>query len=988
MSEYRRIDEEQTIIDPNWYQFISASWVNPLMRLSKKGQLTEKDLYKLKEKDRAYKISKKLDWFWDRMSKHNQDPSVKKPSMFQALFFAVYSPFIGSMSGNMICTTLSLVEPIFLQQTILYLEGRRDLIINDGRILGLILVSIQLLISIINSFEVLTARKYRLITKSIFTSGIYQKSLRLSLGSRASYSEGKILNMINQDIDVIIMGLLAFECSFVVPGQIVFTMFMLYMLLGNSSLVAFGIVGFIGIITAVISPLIGKTYSAWIEAGDRRLAIVREMLYAIKVVKYETLEGFFKKKIGVVRNEQVKNLKWEFVYWSILEVLVISSVVIMIAVTFSVYSLLGNEMNASVIFPAILYFTKLQKPLDMISWMVSSMITGYKSMGRISEFMLAEETTLQESIKGDGSISMEKANFSWGKPDQELEFTNESTPLLSNSNGASAFKLQDVKLNIKPGTTVGVVGAVGSGKSTLLSSIIGEVRLESGLFSVNGTVAYCTQQPWILTGSIEKNILFNANKDGELLQKVVSVCGLAQDLNSLTNGLETEIGENGVNLSGGQKARVALARSIYSNADIYLLDDPLAALDAHVGKHVFKNAIQGALKDKTVLLVTHQLQYLNQLDHILVVDNGQIVESGTYTELIDKNGKFSQMIQNHTIEDPEHDHHEEEAVEVAQSKVDRVETFIEEEEQNKGNVKAQVYIDFFKAIGGQRYPTVFFMLIFGITVVQTITPLLLTAWTSSENDRDSMNYLIQYSGISGVSIVFSALIQIVCLFMCIRASCNIHDTALSALLRAPLSFFDQNPIGRILNRFSSDVEKLDRNIGYQLLMFTLNLIAIVCNIILIAISNYFVLGLFVLIGLFIYQWFILYRPSNLDLQRILSVSNSPLDAHISETLAGIAVVRAYKQETKFIDNQMNLLDKVMAITYTKQTLMVWFKFRVNMMATCVTLFVVAYAVQAENLNSAYVSIIALALTRTSSLGSMILEFMREFGYLEATVSFH
>ncbi|KAJ3307994.1 Multidrug resistance-associated protein 1, partial [Boothiomyces sp. JEL0838] len=820
--------------------------------------------------------------------------------------------------------------------------------------------------------------------KSLLNSAIYQKSLFLSVQSKSKYSEGKILNLINQDIDAIIMGMGAFECTFVVPGQILFTMFMLYKLLGNAAFVSFAIVAFIGLMTALISPLIGKTYSAWIEAGDKRLSNLREMLYAIKVVKFETLEEFFKRKIGAVRACQVRNLKREFLYWSILEVLVISSVIIMIAGTFSVYSLLGNEMDPAVIFPAILYFTKLQTPLDMISWMLSSMISGYKSLKRISEFMLAEETSIQNSPMNDGSIVLSNANFVWyaGQGDSY----DETSPLLTGDHLISNdFKLKNLNINIKPGSTVAIVGKVGAGKSSLLSSIIGETLLESGSCTVNGRTAYCPQQPWILTGSVEQNIVFNSPKSESFLRDVVDACGLGQDLNLLSHGIHTEIGENGVNLSGGQKARVALARCIYSSANIHLLDDPFAALDAQTARNVFKNAIKGLLKEKTVVLVTHQLQFLDQMDHILVVDNGEVVESGTFDKLSSQDGLLSKLIQNHTLED-EHHEHTEELLDAKIENIGHSNSFVVQEEKNQGTVKTTVYVDFFKAIGAIYYPIAFFALLIGIAAVQILTPLLLAEWTTSNTPEASSFYLWSYSLISAISILFTISIQIVCLLMAVRASCNIHNTALGAILEAPLFFFDQNPIGRILNRFSSDVEKLDRYIGYQILLVALHSITILCNITLIAISNYLVLVLFCFILYFIYNWFVLFRPANLDLQRLLSVSNSPLNAHISESLAGLSVIKAYHQEFEFLETHRNLLDKSLTISYTKQTLMVWFKFRVNMMATCVTLFVVVFAVESKHLSPEIVSIIALALTRTSSLGSMILDFMKEFGFLEASVS--
>ncbi|KAJ3323446.1 Multidrug resistance-associated protein 1, partial [Boothiomyces sp. JEL0866] len=902
MSQYQPVvDDEQMEINPTWYEFIS-------------------NLYKLRKKDSAVEIAKYLDGFWTQFREHKINSSAKKPNLYYALFAAIFSPFIGSLLANLFGTILSAFEPILLQQIILYFEGERDIFISDGRILGAVLITCQIVRVLFHSFEGLASRRYNQIIKSLFTSAIYKKSLNLSLDSRSIYSEGKILNFINQDIDAICSGVGAFEETFVIPIQIIFTMYMLYFLLGPSALVAFTIVALIGIITTLISPYMGRAYSSWISAGDHRLSILREMLYAIKVIKYETLETFFKNKISKVREDQVLYLKKEFAYGSTLDVLIVSSVIIMIASTFSVYSLLGNPMTPSVIFPATLYFTKLETPLDEVSWMISSMITGYKSMKRISEFMLSKEAE-NHLVEGDGSVIVKEATFSWSFTN-EISGDNETTPLLCSYEYtlANEFKLKTINLNINPGTTVGIVGPVGAGKSTLLSSIVGHAYLEKGQLAINGRIAYCTQQPWILTGSIEKNIVFNSTYDEERLKCVVNLCGLDRDLTGFANGIYTEIGENGVNLSGGQRARVALARSIYNDADIYLLDDPLAALDSEVGRQVFSNVILEELKEKTVILVTHQLHCLSSLDYILVMENGEIVESGKYSELVKQQGTLSQMIRNHTIEDEDHnDDNKELEVDFGHSTNNQTGQIIQKEEIQKGKMKGAVYLQFFKAIGGVSYPLSFVVLLALVAILQTITPLLLAAWTS-ENSNNTFSYLTSYSIISGISVAVNASFQVVCLFMAVCASCNIHDSALSALLDAPLSFFDQNPIGRILNRFSSDVEKLDRKIGYQIMYSSLHLVNIICNIIIVSISNYFVLGLLLIILLIIYQWFTLFRPANLDFQRLLSVTNSPVDAHISETLAGIAVVRAYNQQENFIDTQMQLLDKALAISYTKESL--------------------------------------------------------------------
>ncbi|KAJ3270254.1 Multidrug resistance-associated protein 1 [Terramyces sp. JEL0728] len=981
--------ENPKIIDPNWFDYISASWLNPMMKLSYKNQLTDKDLYQLKAKDKADYIAGKFSGYWERFERYTRDRD-SKPNLYWHLTKAIFWPFVGSVISNFTATGLNVLQPLLLQQMILFMEGNTDkLLVHDGWIIASAIVGMQITKSLSFSYEYLTSRRHQQIIHSLLVTAIYQKSLRLSLASRVKFPAGKIINLVNQDVEAVKMAVAALENTLIIPPEIVFTMYFLYLLIGNALFVAFGVLGLIAIISAFISPKIGRIYTKWIEAGDKRLSIVREMLYAIKVVKFETLENFFMEKIGIVRKDQVNSLKKEFLYNAGLEVVVSSSVVIMIASSFALYSILGNEMHPSIIFPAILYFMRLEDPLSMISWFLSSCIAGYNSMARLSEFFLADEMQLDRSIaqSGSGKVHLRNATLKWELVEKDESLDETSLLLPENSDIDTNFKLTNINLDIKPGTIVGIIGAVGSGKSTLLSSIIGEVKLVKGTLSTSGKIAYCSQQPWILTGSVEKNILFNKEKDQNRLDLVVKMCGLEKDLALLQNGLHTQIGENGVNLSGGQKARISLARSIYADADIYLLDDPLAALDAHVGKEVFFNAILELLKSKTVLLVTHQIQYMNQLDRIIVMDDGKIVEAGSFKELAKQDGKFTHLIESHAIEDLDDKRTIEQQIDTKNNvKTEEVQNFIAEEEMNEGRVAMSVYSSYFKAVGGILLPSAFIVLFLVVFAIKIVNPLWLAAWTSNTDSASSTDYLVGYATLSAFEILFSGLFQVITLFLSIQASCTIHDTALERVLNAPLSFFDRNPIGRILNRFSSDVEKLDRNVGFQLLYFSLKVIAIISSVILICTASKYIILMFILVAVCCYNWFLLFRPSNLDFQRMLSVSNSPLDAHISESLLGIAVIRAYKQESTFMELQMKLLDKVLSLSYLKQSLSIWFRFRVNMMATATTALVVYVASQSKLLAPEYVAILSLALTYVTTLPWSIMSFFMIFGYFESSMN--
>uniref|UniRef100_A0A1I7UPW6 ABC transporter domain-containing protein n=1 Tax=Caenorhabditis tropicalis TaxID=1561998 RepID=A0A1I7UPW6_9PELO len=260
---------------------------------------------------------------------------------------------------------------------------------------------------------------------------------------------------------------------------------------------------------------------------------------------------------------------------------------------------------------------------------------------RLKEFFAAEEMAPQGSIAyggTDSSIKIDDGAFAWGSKDEDKS-------------------LHDINFDIKRGQLVAIVGRVGSGKSSLLHALLGEMNKLSGSIQVNGSVAYVPQQAWIQNLSLRNNILFNKPYDQKLYQQVIENCALVQDLESLPAEDRTEIGEKGINLSGGQKQRVSLARAVYQNAEIVLLDDPLSAVDSHVGKHIFENVISsatGCLATKTRVLVTHGLTYLKHCDQVIVLKDGTISEMGTYQELMNSNGAFAEFLEEFLLEESKH----------------------------------------------------------------------------------------------------------------------------------------------------------------------------------------------------------------------------------------------------------------------------------------------------------------------------------------------
>lgn len=212
--------------------------------------------------------------------------------------------------------------------------------------------------------------------------------------------------------------------------------------------------------------------------------------------------------------------------------------------------------------------------------------------------------------------------------------------------------LSNINIRLPRNTLTAVVGQVGSGKSSLVSAFLGEMVRTSGHVNTIGSVAYVSQQAWIQNATLQDNILFGKLLNKKLYDQIVDACALTPDFEMLPGGDQTEIGEKGINLSGGQKQRVSLARAVYADADIYFLDDPLSAVDSHVGKHIFEQVIgpHGLLRHKTRVLVTHGIAYLPQTDKIIVIKGGVVSETGTYQELLDKKGAFSDFLMQHITE--------------------------------------------------------------------------------------------------------------------------------------------------------------------------------------------------------------------------------------------------------------------------------------------------------------------------------------------------
>eukprot|EP00049_Salpingoeca_infusionum_P018959 m.359497 g.359497 ORF g.359497 m.359497 type:complete len:1421 (-) comp18596_c0_seq1:107-4369(-) len=512
--------------------------------------------------------------------------------------------------------------------------------------------------------------------------------------------------------------------------------------------------------------------------------------------------------------------------------------------------------------------------------------------------------------------------------------------------------LSNIDFEAKNGELITIVGPVGAGKSSLLQCALGELLPSSGSVEVLGRVGYSSQEGWILNDTFKNNLLFGHEYNPLWFNTVLRACNLERDITLFQGGVETEIGERGVTLSGGQKARLSLARAVYGKPDIVLLDDPLSAVDAKVGRSLFADCVCGLLKDTTRLLVTHQLQFLKASDRIIVMNrDGTIQAIGDYDYHLAQNTGLSAILQAHADDEAAHDEAEtktkKKAALTGDEKHEGLEgdaNIVQAEQRKEGTVSASTYWRYIKSMGS--FSSIFFWIIIalGTQVVVLVADWYLTQWVDMPTaQRESVRSLGTYGGLVGALIVLSFARAVMYMYGTTRASHRIHDRALGTVINTPTRFFDVNPLGRILNRFSKDTGFMDDLLPWTLLDFTVNvvytlgIILLVCSIV-----PWLFLALIPLVIAFRFLQ-VYYMRTAREVKRLEAVSRSPLFAHFNETLAGLSTLRSHLHAPRAFSKKFDRLQDGVGSTYMAFVMTSrWLGFRLDVLTflmTAATLFV-------------------------------------------------
>ncbi|XP_021341468.1 multidrug resistance-associated protein 1-like [Mizuhopecten yessoensis] len=862
--------------------------------------------------------------------------------------------------------------------------------------------------------------------RSALITAVYKKSICMNSEAKKQKTVGEIVNLMSVDCQRMqdLSGYLWMLWS--APVQIILAMTLLWNQLGPAVLAGLGVMILLIPLNMFISIKQRKLQVNLMKVKDKRLKLMSEVLNGMKVLKLYAWEPSFQEKILELRNEELDILK-KYAYLQAFSTFSFTCAPFLVTLaTFATYILTSDAhyLDAGKAFVSLSLFNILRFPINLLPMMVSYIVQANVSIGRIADFLKMgdlDPENVQHNRTDPDAITIKSGTFSW---DDKLQPA-----------------LRGIDVSVGVGKLVAVVGQVGSGKSSLVSSILGDMEKLQGHVNVKGSVAYVPQQAWIQNATVQDNILFGSEMNQCTYDDVLDACALRPDLEILTAGDMTEIGEKGINLSGGQKQRVSLARAVYNNADIYLLDDPLSAVDSHVGKHIFQEVIgsKGLLRNKTRLLVTHGIHWLPMVDSIVVLVDGHVSEMGSYEELLDHDGAFAQFLKIYLTQDnnDEVDDEDPEIQEVKNKILQRLESvtsdtgttsgdestvrsrkrktseskpklarsistavdrkcdkkpdkitkekdvLIQEEKKEEGAVKRQIFMKYARAIG--LIATIFILILFiayqGVSLTSNIW---LSLWTDDKDLANQTNantteyqnknymYLGGYAafGIGQALLVMAySLLASLCQ---VRAAGKLHLGMLENIMKGPMSFFDTTPIGRIVNRFSRDVETIDSLLPGVIRMFIQMFFGTLGTFIVITYSTPIFLS--VIIPLFVVYYLSqrFYVPTSRQLQRIESTTRSPIYNHFSETIAGAATIRAYGQQDRFIETSVQRVDKNILFYFTRISSNRWLGTRLEFVGNLIVFAAALFAVLSNDVSSGTVGLsVSYALSITSALNLLV-----------------
>ncbi|GAA0181640.1 ATP-binding cassette [Lithospermum erythrorhizon] len=902
-SKSESVDHVTPFAKAGFLSRMSFWWLNSLMKRGRENPLSEKDIPSLREADQANSCYLTFVELFDRQNRAH--PSKQASILWTIVKCHRKEIIISGFFAFLKIVTVS-SGPLLLNAFIEVAEGNESFQ-YEGYVLAVVLFFAKILESLSQRQWYFRSRLIGVKIKSLLTAAIYKKQFRLSNAAKLVHSSGEIMNYVTVDAYRIGEFPYWFHQTWTTSFQLCLALLVLFHAVGLATIASLVAIILTVLCNTPVAKLQHKFQTKLMVAQDDRLKAISEALVNMKVLKLYAWETHFKNVIEKLRAVEEKWLSAvqlrraynTFLFWA--------SPVLVSAATFGACYFLGVPLSASNVFTFVATLRLVQDPIRTIPDVIGVVIQAKVSFSRIVKFLEASEletsSVRNESNGGniDYSILVKSADLSWEE--------NLSKPTLRNIN-----------LEIRSGQKIAICGEVGSGKSTLLAAILGEVSVVQGSVQVFGTIAYVSQSSWIQTGSIRDNVLFGAPIDSLRYQETLEKCSLLKDLELLPYGDHTEIGERGVNLSGGQKQRIQLARALYQNADIYLLDDPFSAVDAHTATSVFNDYVIGALSGKTVLLVTHQVDFLPAFDSVLLMEDGEILHIGPYNELMSSSKEFQDLVHAHKetagserlteVSVPKgHDVIKQELQKTTDDKsaVSDGDQLIKKEEREEGDTGLKPYIQYLNQNKG------FFL--FTLAALSHLSFVLCqisqNSWMAVNVDNSNISPLkliVVYLVIGFGSTLFLLCRSLSTVVLGMQSSHSLFSQLLHSLFRAPMSFYDSTPLGRILSRVSQDLSIVDLDVPFGLIFAVGATTNAYSNLVVLAVVTWQVLFVSIPMVYLAIRLQRYYFASAKEFMRINGTTKSFVANHLAESIAGSMIIRAFKEEERFFQKNLELID--------------------------------------------------------------------------------
>lgn len=693
VKEYRRKFTKQPspFALSDWFSQLFFRWLDPIIDVATKTDFKQDMHYNLRPEDTASADAQNLEREWNKEYPVPQlEVGTKTPIMglLKTIWRTFWIPLSWSVVGHLTVIIVEFINAYLIYRAIqsvskidysLPLSTSQEQLNEVWLYMGLF-IFLKVCFSCFYTYLAFRLSLVGLRLRNALNILLFKKLMRKSLDRDTTFDMGDITNL--SQVDSQAFANLGFQAGFIIgiPFKITLGIIALYWMMGTAMLLALSILVLVAGINVYISTLYDKYKSNIMRFSDIRGKLTNEVFKNIRFIKMVGLENYYLIKLSKAREDELFWIRKQFIRNCFANLNNNFGPAMFMAVLFACRLKLTGTLRLSEAFVSGIVFGIFQQSIRSIAWYVVFVLDCMVSGRRICFFLLSEEVNLSFMLKGDNrksihkknndAVTIERGNFYWvdkkskqwyadeknrigGKEEKKVaEKKNEGDEkmiemkLLDNQHIGGIqvdnyhdtqheLVLKDIYLTIPKGACVGIIGKVGSGKSSLLSALIGELYVEPGTqVSLSGEVAYVSQKAWITSHSIKDVIIFGNPYDDAKFKECIRCSGMEDDLKGMAQAENTMLGDRGVNLSGGQKTRLSIARAFYANKDIYLFDDPISALDVHVGKTVMEEGILTYLKGKTVIVATHAIAYLPYFDYILIMDKGKIIERGKYEEII------------------------------------------------------------------------------------------------------------------------------------------------------------------------------------------------------------------------------------------------------------------------------------------------------------------------------------------------------------------